>query len=114
MKPPKHSPAESDRRCHPRSKPSTPLMFGLHAKDFDLVGEVRNLSRSGIYCRVEKPIAEMTRVMMVLELDSGRIKCDGTVVRAEPSVGKNNYHVAIFFNKISKVDQEKIDMFLEN
>lgn len=63
---------------------------------------------------MDKPIAEMTRVMMVLDLESDRIKCDETVVRTESAPGKNGYHVATFFNKISKADQGKIDMLLEN
>lgn len=107
-------PSGSDRRKQPRSEPARPFSLDLRTQDFDMVGEVRNLSPSGAYCRVDKPIAEMTRLMIVLDLDSDQIKCDGTVVRTEPAPGKNGYHIAIFFNKISKADQGKIDMLLEN
>jgi len=107
------SSGESDRRRYPRSETVERFSLGLRAQDFDLVGEVRNLSRTGAYCRVDKPIAEMTRLMMVLDLASDRIACDGTVVRMEPVPEKNHYNIAIFFNNISKTDQEKIDKLIE-
>lgn len=83
-------------------------------QDFDLVGEVRNLSRTGAYCRVDRPIAEMTRLMVVLDLKAEQVTCDGTVVRLEPAPDKSSYHIAIFFNNISREDQEKIDILIEN
>ena len=104
----------ADRRRDPRGAIGKRFNMGFRLQDFDLVGEVRNLSRSGAYCRVDRPIAEMTRLMVVLDLKPGRVKCDGTVVRLEPSPDKSSYHVAIFFNNISREDQEKIDILIEN
>ena len=72
------------------------------------------MSCNGAYCHVTKPIAEMTRVMMVLETDTYRIKCNGTVVRAEPVGEKGGYDIAVFFDKISEADQEKIVRLLGN
>lgn len=104
----------SERRRCPRSEISEQFKLGLRVEDYDLVGEVRNLSRTGAYCRVDQPIAEMTRLVMVLDLNTDHIKCDGTVVRMDPAPEKNSYHIAIFFNNISKKDQEKIDILIEN
>lgn len=105
---------KSDRRRYPRSETTQHLKLGIRAQHFDLVGEVRNLSRHGAYCRVDKPIAEMTQLMMVLDLNTDQIKCDGTVVRLEPVPNQRSYHIAIFFNNISRTDQEKIDILIEN
>jgi len=113
MKQPIHPSDGTDRRRFPRSRPVKHFRLDLRAQDFDLVGDVRNLSRTGAYCRVNKPIAEMTRLMMVLDLNTARIRCGGTVVRTDP-VFEGSYHIAIFFNDISKADQEKIDILLEN
>jgi len=103
-----------DRRRHPRREIEERFSMGFRIQDFDLVGEVRNLSRTGAYCRVDRPIAEMTRLMMVLDLKADQVKCDGTVVRLEPAPDRKSYHIAIFFNNISREDQEKIDILIEN
>lgn len=103
-----------DRRRGPRREIEERFRMGFRIQDFDVVGEVRNLSRTGAYCRVDRPIAEMTRLLMVLDLEAEQVKCDGTVVRLEPASDKNGYHIAIFFNNISRADQEKIDLLIEN
>lgn len=110
----KYSHTELDRRRYPRSEPTTPFKLDLRAKDVALAAKVRNLSCNGAYCHVTKPIAEMTRVMMVLETDAYRIKCNGTVVRAEPVAEKGGYDIAVFFDRISKSDQEKLVRLLGN
>ena len=104
----------NEKRKNPRLDSNVPVKI-IHA-DGDIVTETANISRSGVYCQVDKNIEPMTKLKINLLLPvkrsgkntSKKISCEGVVVRTEPIVGKNRYHVAIFFNDISPKDSEII------
>jgi hypothetical protein len=64
---------------------------------------------------VNRPIPEMTQLMMVLDLPAERVVCKGTVVRQESDPEDPQYHhLAIFFHEISEGDKAKLSAFVEN
>ena len=79
-----------------------------------------NLSANGVYCKIERPIPEMTRLKMVIVLpadgqksaEMGLIECKGVIVRtnenhnsADP--GKGN-RMAVFFEEIDSEQQNRL------
>ena len=103
-----------ERRKHPRLFHNIPIKICQDKGDF--VTDTVNISRSGAYCRVERPIEPMTKLKIHLLLpivrrgksSTKKITCHGIVVRSEPIAGKEDCHVAIFFNDISPKDSESI------
>src|SRR5436190_23622225 len=96
--------SESDRRQHPRIDKNVPLK--ISTADIELVTETKNLSRTGVYCRVNKYIEPMTKlkIHLLLPIKKGtktttkKITCHGVIVRIEPVSKENNeYSVAIYF-----------------
>lgn len=115
----------SERRIDKRIKKNIPLK--IKAADFDSVSETKNLSSSGIYCRIDKYIAPLTKVNMILLIPASKqalpskeqckkIECEGTVVRTElindPAEG-DFYNVAIFFSQIKKSDKSCIENYVK-
>ncbi|HBR14702.1 MAG TPA: hypothetical protein DD723_04045 [Candidatus Omnitrophica bacterium] len=82
----------------------------------DIVTETVNLSRSGVYCRVNKYIEPMTKLrihLLIPRRKNGKttpkkITCQGVGVRIEPIKGETAYNLAIFFNDISQRDSDHI------
>jgi len=104
-----------ERRQHPRLENNIPIK--IYHEDGDIVTETANISRAGIYCKIDKYIDLMTKLKINLLLPlrkSGKtvtkkINCEGAVVRIEPVAGEaENYNVAIFFQSISKRDADHI------
>ena len=103
-----------DRRKDPRIDFSIPIK--IEQDEGDLVTETRNISRSGIYCRVNRYIAPMTKLKISLLLPVKKkekstikkISCQGIVVRSEPIEGEAAFNTAIFFNEISQKDAKII------
>ena len=115
---------DAERRIHKRIKKNIPLK--IKVADFDSVSETKNLSSSGLYCRIDKYIAPLTKVNMILLIPSSKqtlpakeqckkIECEGTVVRTElindPGEG-DSYNVAIFFSQIKKSDKSCIGKYV--
>jgi len=104
----------NERRGDPRLDNNIPVKICQEGGDF--VAETQNISRSGAYCLVNKQIAPMTKLKIHLMLtppDEGKknarkVSCEGVVVRCEPAEGGKGYHLAIFFNDITKRDAEFI------
>ncbi len=115
----------TDRRIHKRIKKNIPLK--IKAADFDSVSETKNLSSSGVYCRIDKYIAPLTKINMILLIPAPKqplpgkesckkIECEGTVVRTElisDPVEGDFYNVAIFFSKIKKSDKSCIEKYIK-
>ncbi|MBI4708159.1 MAG: PilZ domain-containing protein [Candidatus Omnitrophica bacterium] len=106
-----------ERRKHPRVKKRLPLK--LHDEVFDIVTQTENISCSGAYCEVNRFLAPMTKlnVVMLLPMEHKgkkavkKIECKGVVVRTEQpqlTEGSQIYKIAIFFNQINKSDMKKI------
>lgn len=104
----------SERRRDPRLSKSIPIK--ICQDDGDIVTETANISRSGAYCRVNKPVAAMTKlkIHLLLPVKKGgkpstrKITCDGVVVRVEDIPGESHKNIAVFFNDIKQRDAEAI------
>ena len=108
-----------DRRKYPRRQGNIPVK--IYSDDFDVVTETKNLSRSGVYCQVDKYIEPMTKLNIHLLLSSKKdgkpqtkkISCQGVIVRTESVPGTDIFNVAIYFNDIKSRDAESIADFIE-
>ena len=113
-----------ERRTHPRAEGNLPLK--ICQEGLDVITETRNISCSGVYCRVNKPMPVMSKIGIILLLPikvNGRkkvvtkkIKCNGVVVRSEPIIepeAKQAMHnVAIFFSDLCKKDRDIIARYV--
>ena len=104
----------NERRQHPRLANNIPLK--ISSEDEDVVTQTYNLSRTGVYCRVNKYLAPMTKlkIHLLLPLKKGgktvtkKISCQGVVVRTEAVSGKTHYNAAIYFSDIQRKDADYI------
>lgn len=104
----------NERRGDPRLDNNIPVK--ICQESGDLVAETQNISRSGVYCRVNKHIEPMTKLKIHLLLSSPeegkketrKVSCEGVVVRSEPIEDGEGYHLAVFFSDITKRDAEYI------
>ncbi len=113
---------KTERRRHPRLKGVLPLK--IFKRGLDVITETKNISCSGVYCRVNKPIAVMSKIGITLLLPiqsndrvlTKKIKCSGVVVRSEPVIVKEAYtawqNIAIFFTDLSNKDKNKIAQYI--
>jgi len=109
----------SERRRDPRLKNNIPVKICQEGGDF--VTETKNISRAGAYCCVDEFIEPMTKLKIHLLLTfpkSGKgatkkITCGGVVVRTEPSTEDGKYHIAVFFNDITKRDAESVTDYVD-
>ncbi len=109
---------QADRRQDTRFYESIPVK--ISSEDFDFVTETINLSRSGVYCRIDKYVEPMTKLKIHLLLPFKRdnkivtkkVSFHGIIVRTESVPDKNTFNVAIYFNEISKRDVEIVADFV--
>ena len=105
----------SERRKHPRSKRGfTPA--AARAGD-GLINRIENVSCSGVLCHTTRPVAEMTKMSIVLDLPepaTGPVDAEGIVVRcaAEDSRGES-FRVAILYTKVSDEALEAIREYVD-
>lgn len=111
----------SDRRQHERIPQK--IKFDLHSDEMIHHAESVNLSLNGVYCKINEPVAFMSRVKLTLSLPTGtvpesaeKIECRGVVVRTDQieklsnQNGDNN--MAIFFDEIGDKEQHKLAAYL--
>ncbi len=99
-----------EKRRHPRIEHGVPVK--ICAPCADLVTETKNISRSGVYCRVSKYLEPMTKLKVTLmlpvkkegRLHTKKIICSGVVVRVENIPFEDAFNVAVFFNEIKPGD----------
>jgi len=109
-----------ERRRHPRVENSIPIK--LSAADVDFVTESKNISCSGVYCRVDSYLAPMTKLRILLllpvrkatKVTTKKIACGGVVVRTENSLSEEGFNPASFFNDIRPQDSRTLAEFVEN
>jgi hypothetical protein len=109
-----------EKRSAPRADTHIPLK--ITQEDGDIVTASVNLSRSGVYCRVNKRLHFMTKLKIQLLLPSQRddksvaktIHCEGVIVRVEPPNEAGCYNIAIFFSEIARRDAEFIDDYIRS
>jgi hypothetical protein len=81
------------------------------------VTETIDLSCIGACCRLHRPLAEMTRLEIVLSLpgDGGspreQVTCQGVVVRSE-SHGAGDHRIAIFFDTFDEAERETLARYI--
>ena len=103
-----------EKRQYPRVKSDLSLKLALEGAN--VITKAENISASGAYCKVDKPIPLMSRIKIILLLPSAnkkskKIDTTGVVVREHPVIvsGKIlHYDVAIFFDSLSIRDKELI------
>jgi hypothetical protein len=104
-----------ERRRSPRVRKNIPLK--ISGDEFDLVTETENISCYGAYARVDKYIAPMTRLKVIILLPvkrrnktiANKVECSGVIVRTENIPDKPKcFNVAIYFSDISDKDRQKI------
>lgn len=117
-----NKPDAKDRRRYPRVDKNVAIK--LKDQDADFVTETKNLSCIGAYAQIDTYIPILTKLRVTLLLPRQRnvkearhITCEGTVVRVERRGAPpepNKYHIAIYFNEISKNDMKHIDAYVKN
>ena len=112
-------PSPQERRRSPRFDYTIPLK--LSSGDVEIVTETRNVSSSGVYCRVNTYIEPMTKLKIHLllpvkksnRISTKRISCQGVVVRTESVPQQEYFNAAIFFNDIQPKDIRALADFVE-
>ena len=107
-----------ERRRSPRILRNIPIK--ICQENGDIVTESGNISRSGIYCCVDRYIEPMTKIKVQLllpvakenKVSSKKILFQGVVVRTEETTKENIYNLAIFFNDISLKDSKSISEYI--
>ena len=112
----------AERRKSPRIEKR--LSLTLTDATFDLTTETRNISARGVYCRVDRHIPYMSKLMVTLSLpvqEKGRttpylIHSRAAVVRSESQIidhGKKEIHfVALYFERLKRSDSQKIENYI--
>lgn len=106
-----------ERRRYPRINQN--LRFDLFDDTSEIQAESINLSRNGVYCKLDHSIPFMTKVKIRLALPVNRseqelksIECNGVVVRNDENPDDARCRVAIFFNDIGSFEQRQLDAYL--
>ncbi len=101
-----------DRRRSVRIEESLPFKIGCNG--YEVEARTVNISMSGVMCLVDKDIALMTKVKLVLELGkSMRIRTDGVVVRKEKDLLSSKIYLALFFSDLKPADEEKLQKYIQ-
>jgi len=107
------------RQC-PRVEKILPIK--LSVSDFDILTETNNISASGAYFPVDRPLELMAKLNVVLLIpikkNRGKtiekISCGGVIVRCEIA-GENTkhpYRAAMYFSDLSDRDRKILRIFV--
>ena len=99
--------------------------LSLKLEGFDSITHTLNISPSGVYCKVDKPLPLMSRVklkLMVPDDSKGRgsvkdLDVSGIVVREHPVIvdgSIKHYDIAIFFEDLSAKNKEMIEDYISS
>ena len=99
--------------------------LSLKLEGFDSITHTLNISPSGVYCKVDKPLPLMSRVRLKLMVpdaskEKGAVKnleVSGIVVREHPVIvdgSIKHYDIAIFFEDLPSKDKEAITNYISN
>jgi hypothetical protein len=107
---------DAERRVHPRSRRGF-----KHARAGEpdvIINHVENISCSGVLCRTRRPVPEMTKMEIVLDLpapENRSIEAEGIVVRCDASDRTNSeFYVAILYTRLGDDDQHAIRRYVEH
>lgn len=103
-----------ERRVAPRSSRG----FSVKGGEGDgLMNYIDNISSSGVLCHTTRPIPEMTKFEVVLELPepvNQQVTAEGLVVRCDVEEPEHDqFRVAILFTKIEEEDLKAIHAYVE-
>lgn len=110
---------QTERRNYPRTVKKLPLTIS-YQQGIKVIATTQNISCSGVYCCVNKPLPLMSKVKIIILLPicNEKIKCSGVIVRSEPTIleqAETAYqNVAIYFTDISDKDKEKIAHYVSS
>ncbi|MFH1594158.1 MAG: PilZ domain-containing protein [Candidatus Omnitrophota bacterium] len=118
--------SKGEKREYPRLQDGG-ISLKVKSGGVDIITKSLDISASGVYCKVEKEVAIMSRIRVILivpkvkkdgEESSGTVKIetDGVVVREHPVIedGKIvHYDVAIFFDNICAKDRENLLAYID-
>jgi len=93
-------------------------------KDTSIVTKTINITSSGAYCKTDKPLPLLSKVILTLLIPKSgkkggkerKIECKGTVVRTHPVIvdGRpQSYDVAIYFDELNPGDSRFISQYVE-
>ena len=105
-------------------KPDLAVPLKIQDKDTSIVTKTINITSSGAYCKTDKPLPLLSKVVLTLLMPGGnkkrksdrKIECRGTVVRTHPVIvdGRaQSYDVAIYFDELSSSDKRFISQYIE-
>lgn len=114
-----------ERRKSPRVKKGLPIKLKQSPdKDFDISTETKDISASGTYCFVNRPVETMTKLKITLLFSPQKLKpknikkinCEGIVVRSEKSNENLQYpyRIAVFFSKIDSKDKKFLQQYVNS
>ncbi|MDP2924643.1 MAG: PilZ domain-containing protein [Candidatus Omnitrophota bacterium] len=111
-----------EKRKYPRLKDC--LSITLSESQWDIATETTNISASGAYCAIDKPMKLMTKLSITLfvplenkrKKELRKVTCNGVVVRNERTKynGKYPYYVGIYFNEIRKTDRKLLLSYINS
>lgn len=111
-----------ERRKSPRVNKTLPLK--LSDNESDVLTETKNISASGAYCTINKPLEIMTKlnVIILVPLKKNKnkiirkINCSGVVVRNvyTDDNSKYPYKVAIYFNDLKSQDKRILQSYINS
>ncbi|MCF7870792.1 MAG: PilZ domain-containing protein [Candidatus Omnitrophica bacterium] len=116
---------KKERRKYPRLEKILPIKLKqTPEKEFDLSTQTTNISASGAYCAVSKPVGLMTKLQLTLliplpKAKSKKIKkieCQGVVVRKEKDKENKKfpYRIGIFFNDLDNQDRKFLQSYVNS
>ena len=93
------------------------LPISIAQADGPVQVEAHNLSASGVYCTLHHVVPLMTKLQLQFDVPNGtktgRIQCEGVVVRSELVNGRSNqYNTAIAFMNLTERSRDAITAFV--
>jgi len=115
---PEGTPPKVERRRHPRYQ--RPLELERHDNEQDgfAVLETMNVSLGGCLCRVDRYLEPMTRLEVMGRIPGSEhsVHAEAVVVRVEPEMevaDREDYRVALFFQRMKDEDRALLQQYLE-
>ena len=104
-----------EKRQFPRIEKILPIT--LVGESFTVEAKTKDISASGTYCTVSRPIPEFSKLAITLNLPENKgIRCQGVVVRAgeiqRENGGPSIHFAAIYFTDIQSQDRKRIEQYV--
>ncbi|MBU2063506.1 MAG: PilZ domain-containing protein [Candidatus Omnitrophica bacterium] len=111
-----------EKRRERRVSLQVPIKIG--SSNFQIISSTKNISRSGLYCQVNRFVPVMSKLAVTLfvplivkrEQVEQKIDCSAVVVRIVPEEQKESvesYHLGLFFSEIKDKDRDCISQYIK-